>query len=133
MVRIHQSPPAPVHDMAGAPMICYSCEREFEYDRDKGHRKNHCRQCIARETRKNVKQKAIDLKGGKCILCGYDKCVEALQFHHRDPSQKEFTISSPNFHKWEDVEKELEKCDLLCSNCHAEVHAGIIILPTTVM
>lgn len=51
-----------------------------------------------------------------------------LVFHHRDPSKKEFSISSPNFHKWEDVIKELEKCDLLCSNCHAEEHDRLIAL-----
>lgn len=114
-------------------MICYECEKDFEYDRSKGHRKNHCRRCICKGIRHKVKQRAVTLKGGKCIVCGYDKCIEALHFHHRDPLQKEFQISSPNFNKWDDVVNELEKCDLLCSNCHAELHAGLITLPNRVV
>ena len=59
--------------------------------------------------------------GGKCDECGYDKCIEALVFHHEDPRKKDVAISklcSLN----ERALKELEKCRLMCSNCHIELH-----------
>lgn len=73
--------------------------------------------------RRKIKQQAVDYKGGKCQQCGYDKCVGALDFHHRDPSEKDFSIAAlGNCRAWEVVKKELDKCDLLCANCHREVH-----------
>jgi hypothetical protein len=61
--------------------------------------------------------------GGKCKLCGYSKCYKALQFHHNDPKQKDFTIGSKMRRLCIDkFKKELDKCTLLCANCHSEVH-----------
>lgn len=75
------------------------------------------------EYRRRLKLKLIAHKGGKCQLCGYDKPVPgAYDFHHRDPSQKSFGISGSTIRAWKVLVKELEKCDLLCRNCHAEVH-----------
>jgi len=80
--------------------------------------------------RKKLKEMAIEYKGGKCIICGYKKCVRALNMHHEDPSQKEFGLSSRGLTRsWEKVRRELDKCVLLCSNCHHEVHDGISQLP----
>jgi hypothetical protein len=66
---------------------------------------------------------AIEQFGGKCQRCGYDKCINALQFHHVDPSTKEF---EPTYiimrMSWENAYKELQKCILVCANCHAEIH-----------
>lgn len=59
--------------------------------------------------------------GGKCIKCGYDRCLKALEFHHLDPSKKDFTISNDHFKLKEAIE-EVKKCVLLCSNCHKELH-----------
>jgi len=71
--------------------------------------------------RVRTKQKLIDYKGGRCMRCGYNKCVAALHFHHRNPNEKDFGISAKT--KSFDVMKlEVDKCDLLCSNCHAEEH-----------
>lgn len=79
--------------------------------------------------REKVKQMSIDYKGGKCYLCGYDKCSGALEFHHIDPKQKSFAISSKgNTRAWEVVKKELDKCVLVCANCHREIHSGLISL-----
>lgn len=75
--------------------------------------------------RQRLKARAVDYKGGRCQLCGYDRCLQALHFHHQDPSQKDFTVSGKT-KAWEDVRIELDKCLLLCANCHAEVHAGIV-------
>jgi hypothetical protein len=65
--------------------------------------------------------------GGECMICGYSKCIAALQFHHREPKDKKFSITdflwgkTSGFNK-EDFENEVLKCDLVCSNCHAEIH-----------
>lgn len=63
----------------------------------------------------------VNYLGGKCMRCGYNKCYRALEFHHRDPSTKEFGIATGEGRSWKRLEPELKKCDLLCSNCHAEV------------
>jgi len=73
--------------------------------------------------RKALKQRAIDLMGGSCRICGYDRCVSALEFHHPDAMDKDFTISTRT--SWKAIQVELRKCVLLCSNCHREVHEGL--------
>lgn len=65
--------------------------------------------------------KIKEAHGGKCIRCGYNKCIKALEFHHIDPNKKDFTISNDNFKVLEAV-KEAKKCILLCANCHRELH-----------
>lgn len=71
------------------------------------------------------KEKLVDLFGGKCSKCGYNKCQRALQFHHTDPSQKCFEMSSReiNHKSWQDIKKEASKCILVCANCHSEIEA----------
>ena len=77
--------------------------------------------------RRTIKALAIDYKGGKCQICGYDKYQGALDLHHKDRKQKEFSISDNGHSRsWERVKKELDKCMLVCANCHREVEAGII-------
>jgi hypothetical protein len=71
--------------------------------------------------RQRTKIKAIEYKGGKCINCGYDRCVRALQFHHLDSTKKDFTISGVS-RSWDTIKIELDKCILICANCHAEEH-----------
>lgn len=75
-----------------------------------------------KERRQKRKIEAIDYKGGKCSICGYDKCKEALDFHHINPDEKEFSISDKRDFKIEKIKLELDKCILLCRNCHAELH-----------
>lgn len=79
-----------------------------------------------RNRRKEIKESLINYKGGKCEKCGYDKCIKALQFHHIDPNKKDFTISKNiKSLKFEDVKKEVDKCILVCANCHAEIHDNV--------
>ena len=65
--------------------------------------------------------KIKEARGGKCIRCGYNKCLKALEFHHIDPNKKDFTISNDHF-KLLDAVEESKKCILICSNCHKEFH-----------
>ena len=81
--------------------------------------------------RKKVKTLAVEYKGGKCQLCGYSKCVGALELHHIIPENKSFGIGAKGYTRsWEKVRDELDKCVLLCANCHREVESGITQLPT---
>ena len=76
--------------------------------------------------RKVLRQKAIEYKGGKCSVCGYSRCADALEFHHTDPTVKEFGISGKGYTRsWQKVKEELDKCVLLCANCHREIHSEI--------
>jgi len=94
-------------------------------------RKNgyRCRKCTVEAVQKRreaVKQMSIDYKGGCCNKCGYSKCNKALEFHRLDPTKKDFSISyNGNTYAWTTVKKELDKCVLLCANCHREKHAGL--------
>lgn len=77
--------------------------------------------------RRKVKKLAIQYKGGKCERCGYDKCSRALEFHHLDPNEKDFGIGHKGYTRsWEKVKEELDKCIMVCANCHAEIHDGLI-------
>ena len=76
--------------------------------------------------KRNLKKAAIRHMGGKCVLCGYKRCWRAMHFHHINPHEKEFSISSS--YNWADIEMELKKCVLLCANCHAEVHEDMVDL-----
>ena len=73
---------------------------------------------------------AIEYKGGVCERCGYNRCIEALEFHHTDSKGKDFSISEKGYTRsWTMVKKELDKCILLCANCHREIHAQKAQLP----
>lgn len=77
---------------------------------------------------RRIKLLAVEYKGGGCSVCGYNKCITALDFHHLNPKEKDFNISGSEKHKWETIKEELDKCICICSNCHRELHAGLISL-----
>lgn len=101
---------------------CKTCGKEFEYVRSKGGTKTECGSCCNNKQRFAVKQKIIEFLGGKCIDCGYNKCSAALHAHHLDPKTKKFSPSGSHSRSWASMVEELEKCVLLCANCHAERH-----------
>ncbi|PLX21278.1 hypothetical protein C0584_03065 [Candidatus Parcubacteria bacterium] len=83
--------------------------------------------------RKAIRQKAVELKGGKCEICGYNRCIQALEFHHLDSKSKDFGISAKGYTRsWKKVKEEIEKCIMLCADCHREVHEGITQLPQVI-
>jgi restriction endonuclease S subunit len=77
--------------------------------------------------RRRTKVKLVEYKGGKCQICDYNKSINALQFHHLNPNEKDFTISGKSL-SFERLKNEVDKCVLVCSNCHSEIHEGIINL-----
>lgn len=102
-----------------------NCANEARENPYKGHEPIYCsKKCKNKATvdsmRHRRKQDAVNYLGGKCSVCGYNKCLGALDFHHVNPDEKDFALSGKT--KWEDMKKELDKCVLLCANCHREHH-----------
>ena len=109
--------------MANKCKICEDTNPENFYSSHNYYCKKHWNQ----ELYKRNIQRFIDYlnnkrQGVKCEKCGYDKGFWGLAFHHRDPSQKEFSLDRNRGKNKDDLYKELDKCDVLCHNCHAEVH-----------
>jgi transposase len=76
------------------------------------------------EWRRRVKIRLVEYKGGECELCGYNKCISSLEFHHRNPKEKDFSVSGKT-HSFEKLKNEVDKCILVCRNCHGEIHYNI--------
>lgn len=97
-----------------------------EKKRASGRRWDAKRGPIEKARRQKIKSECLEYKGNKCSKCGYDRCQAVLQFHHLDPSTKEFSIgevvNSRNKITFEELKPELDKCIVLCSNCHIELH-----------
>jgi hypothetical protein len=101
--------------------ICCVCDKRFKQLQNRNRKK--CNACNTKLRRLRNKLKAIELLGGKCIDCGYNDHPAALEFHHKEPSEKEFSIGMVANKSWASIEKELKKCELVCSNCHKIKHS----------
>lgn len=108
--------------------ICVKCNKKFTV-KPNAYNRRYCYECVPQipksgaENRKIIKKWAVEYKGGKCCRCGYNKCIEALDFHHQDPKEKDFMLSDRNLIlDWNIIKQELDKCILVCSNCHREIH-----------
>jgi hypothetical protein len=115
----------PIHKLKpldSGDSVCVVCGRRYLYDRKKGHTRNKCNSCSVNERRYKLKQKCVDYKGGKCEHCGYTGNIKVFNFHHIDPTEKEFGISGAHCRSWKSLEKELNKCIMLCANCHIVEH-----------
>ena len=136
--------------------VCSRCNKEkncsdFPIQRRKGKefRRSECRECynsyfrnymkgnkthVARvkKVKEQRRKEVCEYKLTKgCEICGYNKTYWALEFHHRNPEEKKYNISSgmSDALKFDDLLEEINKCAVLCSNCHREVEAGITQLP----
>ena len=121
--------------------VCLICQKTFQKI-NFGHNRKFCFDCSPKydikegrsqnisQIRRSIKKELVKYKGGKCEKCNYDKSINALQFHHINPEEKEFTISKhlilSNFNIQE-YYKEVDKCRLLCANCHSEEHDKFLI------
>ena len=85
--------------------------------------------------RKSTKSRIVEAFGGKCGVCGYSKCQEALELHHLDPEKKRFSLGSirANPRNWDYIVSEIRKCVMLCSNCHRELHNDLIELDDNIV
>ncbi len=109
---------------------CLHCGRTLDiqshfYAQWNGKPMSWCKECVNQRTkdRKRAnKQKAVEYKGGKCQRCGYSKCLSALEFHHVDGEAKEEILSVLARRTFDKMKPELDKCILVCVNCHREIH-----------
>lgn len=103
---------------------CRTCGIDGEHNFYKTT-KYQCKTCWNKRTAQSGKDQVKLLKeefGGKCSKCGYDKCMDALQFHHVDPTKKEFALGQGRGFNIDRIREELKKCIMVCSNCHIEMH-----------
>lgn len=115
----------------GRPRLELECRRHgltmFRLMARGGYRCGRCQSEAVARRRRKVKQILVEEAGGKCVVCGYERCLAALEFHHLDPSAKRYTLSHRGVTRsLAKARSEARKCVLLCGNCHAEVEAGLI-------
>ncbi len=114
---------------------CDSCHELFNPGKIK--KETVCRKCLSFQQRADLKQRALDYKGGKCIKCGYNACAAALVFHHwigftngyfseeeKAKYRKSFSLSK-KICSWDRYKEELDKCVSLCVRCHSELHSRL--------
>jgi hypothetical protein len=90
------------------------------------YRCTRCRSDAVTAWRRRSKRRLVEARGGACELCGYDKHPAALQFHHEDRELKEFSVSNKGGTiSFARLQKEAEKCILVCANCHALLEWGV--------
>ena len=98
---------------------------EFAKRSEGGWRCKKCRSAAVTKRRRKVKRILVEEFGGKCTVCGYNKCIAALSFHHPN-NNKEFGISAKGMGRaLNKLRKEAKKCILICMNCHTEIHNAI--------
>lgn len=115
-------------------ITCMYCGQTFDYYKTGSVERKACPDCIPDSERHNaslkrmlVKKKAVEEKGNKCALCGKTYPLQVYDFHHICPSEKDFNIGNKHATvKWEIVKKEIDKCLLLCANCHRLIHSGYV-------
>ena len=112
-------------------LVCEICGTSFSPKTANAKRRKYCYNCSPEGDRSKqitalrqaMKKQAVKRKGGKCEICGYSKNISALQFHHKNPKEKQFGLSqSGTNHSWKEYWQEAQKCMLLCANCHMQLH-----------
>lgn len=106
--------------------LCYIRHVTKKDSRKYGDRAEYLKNAVA-ERRRVLKARAVGLMGGSCMVCAYDKHFGVLEFHHVYSETKSFGISSGGFSRsWSSIFSELQKCVLVCANCHREIEMGLI-------
>lgn len=104
--------------------FCKLCNKKFKDYQKKG--RTRCGSCNTKIRRFRAKAAAIEFLGSKCKKCGWQGNQAALQFHHKYSEKKDFTIGNVANKSWDSIKKEMQKCILLCANCHAIEHSSKI-------
>ena len=112
-------------------LVCpHHGETEFCLEGRGAYRCKRCRSEAVSRRRRRVKSALVAEAGGRCRICGYDRHVAALHFHHVDPGLKRMAVSAGGIaYSIDTLREEAKKCVLLCSNCHAELESGATKLP----
>ncbi len=118
----------------GDTRFCPRCKKQVETKnfyqrRGKENSSTYCKSCTSEQTTermRKLKSQMIEYKGGCCARCGYKKYQGALEFHHLNPKEKDFSPSHLKKYKFDErMKSELDKCILVCANCHREIHEKI--------
>ncbi len=104
-------------------LTCNLCDREFRHYGAQKRQTNRCGACNTKIRRFRAKAAAIKLLGSKCVKCGWTGNQAALQFHHKNPKEKDFIIGNVANKSWDSIKHEMKKCVLLCANCHMIEHS----------
>lgn len=121
----------------GKSKTCTACNKEYTFEmyppESTGYIPNICKICKSKDItnrRRLFKHQCVEYKGGKCSICNYNKSQSALEFHHLNPLEKDFQLSNSHYLSWNKhsgkIKSELDKCILVCSNCHKELHDLLI-------
>jgi hypothetical protein len=97
-----------------------------------GRKRWRCKRCVGEAvTRRHqkVKRMLVEEAGGRCAVCGYDRAIVNLHFHHVDPATKSFRMSCCSGKALATYRAEAEKCVLVCANCHGEIEMGLTPSP----
>ena len=104
----------------------------YRFNQKNGRVRWRCRRCVGEamlRRKQKVRRTLVREAGGCCALCGYDRCIVNLHFHHVDPSTKRFLLSAQTGQALDTFREEAKKCVLVCANCHGEIEAGVIESP----
>jgi|SRR3989339_2055676 len=101
--------------------ICKLCNKKFKDYQDRCIAR--CGSCNTKIRRFRAKAAAIKYLGGKCQKCTWRGNQAAMQFHHKDQNEKDFIIGNVANKSWDSIKKEMQKCILLCANCHMVEHS----------
>jgi transposase-like protein len=118
----------------GSRFATFECERhgvtEFVLEGRGYYRCKRCRSAAVARRRRTIKRQLVEEAGGACAVCGYSRWLGALQFHHVESHSKEFHLAQGGYSRSIARSRaEMEKCVLLCANCHSEVEGGFATLP----
>jgi hypothetical protein len=119
------------------PVAIKRCQRhgptEFaQYSRGGGDYRWRCKRCVGEAVtrrKQKLKRLLVEENGGSCAVCGYDRCIVNLAFHHVDPAKKSFSVNMGMGKAIATFRAEAKKCVLVCANCHGEIEAGLIKSP----
>lgn len=127
LIRIKENADKPRNENGMLEKECTICGKSFYPKTSAANQRKCCYDC-APDGKQLTRSEFLNVirltRGGKCEKCGYDRYLGALDFHHLDPSEKDFTVGDRDFRLDQCVE-EIKKCVMLCANCHREVHAGL--------
>jgi hypothetical protein len=102
------------------------------YARNQKYNRWRCKRCVGEwvtRRKQKIKRLLVEEAGGRCAVCGYDRSIVSLHFHHVDPQTKSFALSMSTTKALASYREEMRKCVLLCANCHGEVEGGLINSP----
>lgn len=123
-----------IGDYRYCPKCKENCNiNEFYKKRGVPNSSTYCKKCTTIQTLNRIqslKRQMVEYKGGCCSICGYDRYMGSLEFHHLNPKEKDFNLSHMKKYTFDDkIKNELNKCILVCTNCHREIHAKIVVPP----